>query len=234
MNKENFVEKLKEMSINVNSTQLSQLDKYQQLLYEWNQKINLTGITEYEQVYLKHFFDSASICKVIDLKDESTLCDVGTGAGFPGMVLKILFPNLKVTLLDSLQKRVNFLKMVIKELELKDIEVIHTRAEEYAMINIEKFDVVTARAVSKLNILLEYCIPMVKIGKYFIPLKANISQEIIDSQYALKELNCKIEEKIEFYLPIENSIRTILKIKKNKETNKKYPRKYSEIKKKPL
>lgn len=234
MNKENFVEKLKEMSINVNSTQLSQLDKYQQLLYEWNQKINLTGITEYEQVYLKHFFDSASICKVIDLKDESTLCDVGTGAGFPGMVLKILFPNLKVTLLDSLQKRVNFLKMVIKELELKDIEVIHTRAEEYAMNNIEKFDVVTARAVSKLNILLEYCIPMVKTGKYFIPLKANISQEIIDSQYALKELNCKIEEKIEFYLPIENSIRTILKIKKNKETNKKYPRKYSEIKKKPL
>lgn len=234
MNKENFVEKLKEMNINVNSTQLSQLDKYQQLLYEWNQKINLTGITEYEQVYLKHFFDSASICKVIDLKDESTLCDVGTGAGFPGMVLKILFPNLKVTLLDSLQKRVNFLKMVIKELELKDIEVIHTRAEEYAMNNIEKFDVVTARAVSKLNILLEYCIPMVKTGKYFIPLKANISQEIIDSQYALKELNCKIEEKIEFYLPIENSIRTILKIKKNKETNKKYPRKYSEIKKKPL
>lgn len=234
MNKEEFIEKLKDFNISVNKTQLLQFDKYQQLLYEWNQKINLTGITEYEQVYLKHFYDSATLCKVINLENESTLCDVGTGAGFPGIVLKILFPNLKVTLVDSLEKRIKFLNLVIKELDLKGIETVHYRAEEYAIICREKYDIVTARAVSKLNILLEYCIPMVKTGKYFIPLKANISQEINDSQNALKKLDCEIEEVCQFNLPIENSARTILKIKKVKKTNKKYPRKYSDIKKRPL
>lgn len=234
MNKEEFVEKLKELNICVTETQLMQFDKYQQLLSEWNQKINLTGITEYEQVYLKHFYDSSTLCKVINLENESTLCDVGTGAGFPGIVLKILFPKLRVTLVDSLEKRIKFLNILIKELNLKGIEAVHYRAEEYAKRYREKYDVVTARAVSNLSILLEYCIPMVKTGKYFIPLKANISQEIKDSDTALRKLDCEIEEICQFNLPIENSVRTILRIKKLKETNKKYPRKYSDIKKKHL
>ncbi len=196
--------------------------------------MNLTGITEKEQVYLKNFYDSLTIVKVIDLNKEETLCDIGTGAGFPGIVLKILFPNLKITLIDSLNKRIEFLKIVIKELNLNNIEAIHTRAEEYAIKNIEKFDVVTSRAVAPLNILLELSIPLLKINKYFISYKGNISREIIESENALKQLDSKIDKIEEFELPKENSNRTIIKIKKQNKTNKKYPRKFSEIKKKPL
>lgn len=234
MNQNKFIEELKKINIEITEKQLNQLEKYYELLIKWNKKMNLTNITEKEEVYLKHFYDSLTICKSIDLNKETSLCDIGTGAGFPGMVLKILFPNLCVTLVDSLNKRIEFLKEIKKQLKLENIEIIHSRAEEYALNNRERFDIVTARAVAHLSTLLEYSIPMVKVNKYFIAMKGNINEEIEESKNAIKILNSEIKEKIEFKLPIENSNRSILKIKKIKETNKKYPRKNSEIKKKRL
>ena len=234
MNLEVFKKELEKLNINVNDTQLKQLEDYYNLLIDWNNKINLTAITEKDQVYLKHFYDSLTITKIINLNEIDSLCDIGTGAGFPGMVIKILFPNINVILVDSLNKRIEFLKIVKERLKLKKLEIYHDRAEEFAHNNIEKFDVVTARAVANLSTLLEYSIPMVKINKYFIPLKSNVDEEIINSKNALEKLNSIIEEKIEFLLPIENSKRTILKIKKVGKTNNRYPRKYKEIKEKPL
>ena len=226
MNQNKFIEELKKINISIKELQLKQLERYYELLVEYNKFMNLTGITIKEEVYLKHFYDSLTIAKVIDLNQYDTLCDVGTGAGFPGLVIKIIYPNLKVTLLDSLNKRLNFLNIVIKELNLKDIETIHIRAEEYK----KQFDIVVARAVAPLNILLEYCIPITKVNGYFIAMKGKNEE----ANNALKELNSEIIETNSFLLPIEQSNRTIIKIKKIKETNKKFPRKYSEIKKNPL
>lgn len=233
MNKEFFIEELKKINITLTNNQLEQLEKYYEMLVEYNKVMNLTGITDHDQVFLKHFYDCLTLSKIIDLTQEETLCDIGTGAGFPGLVIKICFPNLKVVLLDSLNKRTKFLSDVINELKLDNIEVVHTRAEEYALKNRNKFDVTTARAVAHLSTLLEYSIPMTKQNKYFIALKANVDEEIKEIDNALKCLNTKIEEKIEFNLPVENSNRTIIKFKKLKD-NGKYPRKYSEIKKNRL
>ena len=229
-----FVEALKELNIEINNEQLNQLELYYELLVEWNNKINLTGITEHEEVYLKHFYDSLTICRDIDLNTIDSLADIGTGAGFPGMVLKILFPNLKVDLIDSLGKRIIFLKEVSNKLNLEKINIINVRAEEYALKVREEYDVVTARAVAPLNILLEYCIPLVKEKGYFIPLKANCEEEINSINNAMNLLDCKIEKIDKFNLPKENSTRTIIKFKKNKKTLNKYPRRYNEIKKKSL
>ena len=234
MNEKQFIEQLKLINIFIDKRQLEQFDQYYKLLIEWNEKINLTAITDRDEVYLKHFYDSASLTKIVDLKSEKTFCDVGSGAGFPGIVLKILFPQLEVFLVDSLNKRVNFLNVVIDQLKLEKIIAIHSRIEEYALIEREKYDVVTARAVAPLNVLLECCFPMVKVGKSFIPMKGNISQEIKSSQNALKILNAEAIDVEEFRLPIEDSQRTLLKIRKNKKTDHKYPRKYSDIKKRPL
>lgn len=234
MTEQEFIEYLKKLNIEATQKQIEQLEKYYQLLIEWNEKINLTAITEKKQVYLKHFYDSATITYVIDLNNVDSLCDVGTGAGFPGIVLKILYPHLNVTLIDSLNKRISFLEKVIDELKLDKINVFHARAEEYGKKVREKYDVVTARAVAPLNILLEYCLPLVKKEKYFIPMKENISQEILNSEKALEILGGTIIETKEFLLPIEDSKRTIIKIKKGKETPNKYPRNNNEIKKRPL
>ncbi len=234
MNLNNFIEELKKINIDITDKQLNQLNTYYEMLIEYNKVMNLTGITEKNEVYLKHFYDSLTIAKVIDLTQEKTLCDIGTGAGFPGLVIKILFPNLKITLVDSLNKRIEFLKAVIKKLDLQEIEAVHTRIEDYGKINREKYDVVTSRAVAPLNILLEYAIPLVKTNKYFISYKGKISEELKASEKALKILDSEVEQIEEFILPVEESTRTILKIKKQKQTNKKYPRKNSEIKKKPL
>lgn len=233
MNQNRFVEELKKINVSLTQTQLDQLDKYYNLLIEYNKVMNLTGITEYKEVYLKHFYDSLTISKVIDLNKISSLCDIGTGAGFPGLVLKIAYPNLKITLLDSLNKRVEFLKVIIEKLNLKDIEVIHSRAEDYALKNRNKFDVTTARAVAHTSILLEYAIPMTKINGYFIPLKANVNEELKEINHAMDELNVKLTKIEEFKLPIEESTRTILIFEKLKDNNK-YPRKNNEIKKNRL
>lgn len=232
MNLDLFIEETKKLGIELTSQQLEKLNQFYELLISWNQKMNLTRIIEKEDVYLKHFYDSLTLSKVIDLKQDLTLCDVGSGAGFPGIVLKICFPNLKITLLDSLQKRVNYLNEIIKELDLKNIEAIHTRAEDYAKQNREKFDIVTARAVANLKILSELCIPMVKVNGLFIAMKANIEEEIENSTEILKKLDSKIEKIETFYLPIENSIRNIIMIQKQKSTNNLYPRRIEKMKEK--
>lgn len=233
MNKEEFIEELKKLNIVLTKIQLDQLDKYYELLIEWNDKINLTRITKKEDVYLKHFYDSITLIKAINLKENLKVCDIGTGAGFPGIVLKVVFPNLNLILVDALEKRINFLKLVIKELNLKDIIAVHDRAEIFIKNNREMFDLITCRAVSKLNIISELCIPGVKINGYFIPMKANIEEEINDTKY-LSLLNSKLEDIISFTLPKEESIRNLVVIKKIGSTNNKYPRSFDKIKKKPL
>ena len=232
MDRELFILEANKLNINLSDKMLNQLEKYYELLVEWNEKINLTAITDKNEVYLKHFYDSLTLCKVIDLNEIDSLCDIGTGAGFPGIVLKICFPHVELTLVDALNKRINFLKLVCGELGLTNVECIHARAEEYAIKNREKFDVVTARAVAALPVLLEYSIPLVKNSKYFIALKG--TEDINESKNALKILNCKILQEEKFLLPIEKSNRTIIKVQKLGNTSAKYPRRFSEIKKKPL
>ncbi len=230
MSEEIFVNYLSKLNIDVTNTQLDQLEKFYCLLIEWNEKINLTGITKKEDVYLKHFYDSLTINSIVDLNTIQTLCDVGSGAGFPGIVLKIMFPKIKITLLDSLNKRTDFLRFVIKDLNLKDIEVITARAEEYNKR--ESFDLVTARAVAPLNILLEMLVPISK--KEIVLMKGNCEQELLNTDHLYKELNISLEQKVEFLLPFEESKRTLLKYKKLDITSKKYPRRYDKIKKQPL
>ncbi len=208
MTKEQFIAALKELNITLSPEQQQKLDQFYHLLVEWNEKINLTRITSEEDVYLKHFYDSLTIVKVVDLNKVHTLCDVGTGAGFPGIVLKIVFPHLKITLIDSLQKRVNYLNSIIKDLSLNEIEAIHSRGEDYH----EKFDVVTARAVANIEKLLTYTMHLVKNQGVLVAMKANITEELnpavqqkINRKYTIK----KIEQ---FSLPYENSIRSLVVI----------------------
>lgn len=227
-----FITEVQKLGISLDEDKLNKLEKYYKLLIEWNEKINLTGITKKEEVYLKHFYDSLTLFNSINLYDIDTLCDLGTGAGFPGLVLKIVFPNLKVTLVDSLNKRIKFLDTVIKTLELDNIETKCVRAEEYAKIDRGKYDLVVARAVASLPILLEYAIPLVKVNGFFIAMKGN--QEDINISNIEKILSIKLESINKFILPIEESQRTLYKFLKISSTNSKYPRRYAEIKNKPL
>jgi 16S rRNA (guanine527-N7)-methyltransferase len=233
MTEKEFTEKLKDLNITCTKAELDQLNQYFELLIEWNNKINLTAITEKKDVYLKHFYDSLTITSVIDLSKVDSLCDVGTGAGFPGIVLKIFFPHIKLTLVDALNKRIKFLTLVCQKLGLSNVECVHARVEEYAKDNRERYDVVTARAVSKLNILLEYCIPLVKEKKYFVAMKGK-EKEIDICSHALKELNASIVDIVEIELLNNAGVRNLIKIEKQEKTNSKYPRKYAEMKKKPL
>ena len=177
MNKELFIKSVEKLNINLTNEMLVQLETYYKILVEENNKYNLTAITEKETVYLKHFYDSLTLSKIIELNNQS-LCDIGTGAGFPGMVLKIVFPNLKVTLVDATEKKCNFLKMLIEKLNLKDINVINERAEIYSKNIREKFDIVTSRAVAPLKHLLEYSIPLVKVDGTYIAMKSDITKEL--------------------------------------------------------
>lgn len=210
MNENEFIKSIKKLGIEVDDDKLSKLNKYYEMLIDWNEKINLTRITEKKDVYLKHFYDSLTIKKVIDLNNYNTLLDFGTGAGFPGIVLKIFYPNLKVTLVDSLNKRVNFLKEVIKELNLKEIEAYHERVED---MEIKHYDVIVTRAVGSLDKLLKYTHKLIDKETLFIPMKSHVDDEIELSKNLLKKYNLKIEKKETFYLPIENSLRNILIIK---------------------
>ncbi|MDD4831484.1 MAG: 16S rRNA (guanine(527)-N(7))-methyltransferase RsmG [Tenericutes bacterium] len=232
MNEIEFIEYLKELNIEINEEQLKKLRYYSDFLIEYNKKVNLTSIINKKDIYLKHFFDSLTLYKAIDLKKVNTLCDVGTGAGFPGVVIKILFPNIEVTLIESINKKTVFLKELVKKLKI-NIEIINIRAEEYSKNNKNKYDLVTCRALSKLNTISEICIPMTKIGGYFIPMKGEINSEIENIEY-LKLLNSKIEKIYEFYLPIENSKRSLIKINKYKKCDEKYPRSYKNIVDNPL
>ena len=229
----NFIEELKKLGIELTEKQFEQLEEFYELLIDYNEKVNLTRITEKEDVYLKHFYDSLTLIKAIDLNKELTLCDVGTGAGFPGIVLKICFPQLKITLVETLQKRVRFLYLVKEKLNLKDLFICKERAEIFATNNRNKYDIVTSRAMARLNILNEMCIPLVKENGYFIPMKGSIEGELEEASNSIKELNSKIEKIVSFNLPVENSIRNLVVIKKISD-NKKYPRSFNEIKNRPL
>ena len=230
MNKDLFIKELRKINIDLSIDKLEKLDKFYNLLIEWNEKINLTTIVNKEEVYLKHFYDSLTLIKVIDLNQDLKVLDVGTGAGFPGIVLKIVFPNLKVTLLDSLKKRINYFNEIIKELNLSDIETVCSRAEEYTLKTREKYDLVVARAVSHLRILSEISFASVKVNGYLIAMKSSVSLELDESLEIINKLGGEIVKIEEFQLPIENSKRTLIKIKKNKITDKKYPRNFSKIK----
>ncbi len=232
-----FENKLKELGIILNETQKQQFVKFYELLVEWNKVMNLTGITEYEEVNEKHFVDSLSIIKCKDLKEVETVIDVGTGAGFPGIPLKIAFPHLKIVLLDSLNKRINFLNTVIAELGLKDIKTIHGRAEDFAKKTEyrEQFDLCVSRAVANLATLSEYCLPYVKVGGEFIPYKSGeIDQEVEMAKKAVKVLGGKTVDIIKFQLPGTEIGRSFVKIKKVEKTANKYPRKSGMPTKEPI
>ena len=231
MNKETFIKELEKLNIYLSKEQEEQLEEYYKILIEENKYTNLTRITKKEDFYLKHFYDSLTIVKVIDLTKEQTLIDIGTGAGFPGLVLKIVFPNLEITLLDSLNKRIEFLNKVIKQLNLKNIKTVHARIEDYKK---EQFDIVTSRAVAKTNILLELAYKLLKTDGHFVFLKGDIEEELNSSQNAIKTLNLNLVQKEMFKLPVEHSKRSILKIKKEQPELNKYPRNFTQIKKKPL
>ena len=233
MNKELFIKSLSELNITPTNLQLEQLEKYYNLLVEENKKYNLTAITNKEDVYLKHFYDSLTISKIIKLSNQS-LCDIGTGAGFPGVVLKIFYPDLSITLVDSTLKKCNFLEMIINELNLKKIEVLNKRAEEFSKETREKYDIVTSRAVAPLKHLLEYSIPLLKVDGTYIAMKSDISKEIDGISNYENKLSIKKANIIKFNLPIENSLRTLISYKKLEKTNPIYPRKYNEIKKKDI
>ena len=233
MNKEEFINELKKINVLVTDEQLLKLEKYYQLLVEENKKYNLTAITEEKDVYLKHFFDSISIIKIIEL-NKQYLLDIGSGAGFPGLVLKIIFPTLKIDLLDSTNKKCMFLQYVIDTLELTNIKVLNYRAEEYSKEVREKYDVVTSRAVAPLKHLLEYSIPLLKVNGSLVALKSNIEEETKNIKNYYQKLYLSDEQIIKFNLPKENSLRTLYKITKKKETPLVYPRQYSQIKKKEI
>ena len=232
-----LTEKVKELSIVLNDKQIQQFEQYYNILVEWNKVMNLTAITEYEEVVEKHFLDSLTIVNALHVKKIETLIDVGTGAGFPGIPLKIAFPHLKVTLLDSLNKRIKFLNEVINLLELNDIKAIHGRAEDYAKQAEyrEQYDICVSRAVANLATLSEYCLPYVKVDGLFVPYKSGeIDEELKSSEKAVSILGGKVEEVVKFQLPGTDIGRSFVKIHKIKETKKKYPRKAGMPTKEPL
>lgn len=228
---------LQKIGMKLDDIKIRQFDEYYRMLVEWNKVMNLTGITEYEDVWEKHYIDSLSIVKIQNMDHFEKLIDVGTGAGFPGIPLKIAFPHLKVTLLDSLNKRIHFLNAVIDRLELKDIYTIHGRAEDYAKQETyrEQYDVCVSRAVANLATLSEYCLPYVKIGGMFIPYKSGgIDDEIVDSEKAVKILGGKLLKVEKFELPGTDIGRSLVQIEKVKNTGNKYPRKAGMPSKEPI
>lgn len=230
-------QKLGELGIKQDQNQLERFHKFYQLLIEWNKVMNLTGITEYEDVEEKHFVDSLSIIKAIDLSRIHTVIDIGTGAGFPGIPLKIAFPHLRVVLLDSLNKRIKFLDEVIFQLGLTEICTIHGRAEEYARKEEyrEQFDLCVSRAVANLSTLSEYCLPYIQVGGIFVPYKSGeIDDEVEQSKKAVRILGGNIKEVMKFELPGTDIHRSFVLIHKEQHTQKKYPRKAGIPAKEPL
>lgn len=219
---------LKEKGISLTQDQIDQFELYFETLVEWNEKMNLTAITDKAEVYLKHFYDSITASFYFDFTMPFHLCDVGAGAGFPSIPLKIVFPHIEVTIVDSLNKRISFLNHLAKVLKLENVHFIHDRAETFGVNPLyrESFDVVTARAVARMSVLSELCLPLVKTGGHFIAMKAaHANDELEVGQKAITTLGGRLEAMHTFTLPMEESERNILIIKKEKQTPKKYPRK---------
>ncbi|WP_071130389.1 16S rRNA (guanine(527)-N(7))-methyltransferase RsmG [Enterococcus timonensis] len=237
MTPEEFQVRLAESGLLLTQQQMAQFATYFSLLVEWNEKINLTTITEETEVYEKHFYDSLLLGLTDEFSAEDFLCDVGSGAGFPSLPLKIAFPTLKVVIVDSLQKRVNFLQTVVDTLQLKEVAIYHDRAETFGQNPKfrQQFDLVTARAVARLNVLSELCLPLVKVGGKFIPLKAKQGQiELLEAANALKILGGHFEKELQFHLPVSGDLRELFVFTKVKDTAKKYPRKPGTPNKQPL
>ncbi|EIT86120.1 16S rRNA methyltransferase GidB [Fictibacillus macauensis ZFHKF-1] len=232
-----FAEALKEKGIVLSSVQLQQFEDYFHLLVEWNEKMNLTAITNQEEVYLKHFYDSVSAAFYFDFTQDLSICDVGAGAGFPSIPLKICFPHVKLSICDSLQKRITFLQHLTDQLGLRDVTLHHDRAETFAKrpeIR-ETYDLVMARAVARMSVLSELCLPLVKKGGHFLAMKGSqLPDEMKDSEKAISLLGGKVKEVHSFKLPEENSDRHIVLLSKEKPTPKKYPRKPGTPNKTPL
>ncbi|MDS9471836.1 16S rRNA (guanine(527)-N(7))-methyltransferase RsmG [Sporosarcina pasteurii] len=237
MNEEQFVQALKEHNIDLTEKQIAQFRTYFEELVEWNEKMNLTAITDQPSVYLKHFFDSITAAFYVDLTGEKTLCDVGAGAGFPSIPLKICFPELQVTIVDSLNKRIGFLNHLVEKLQLENMEFVHARAEDFGQNKAfrEKFDIVTARAVARLSVLSELCVPLVKKGGLFVAMKgAAAKEELADAKRPLTVLGAKIKKDYSFLLPVEESERNVFVFSKVKNTPNKYPRKPGVPNKSPI
>lgn len=225
------------IDIEITDYQINQLIKYKDILLEWNQKMNLTAIKDEKEVMIKHFLDSLSCLKIDFLKDQGSIIDVGTGAGFPGIPLKIALPNLELTLLDSLKKRIGFLEHVCKETELDNINFVHGRAEDFGQNKDyrEKYDYAVSRAVAGLNVLVEYCMPFVKVGGYFICQKGpGLMEELPEANKAIEVLGGEVVDQIEVPLPFSDNTHYILVIKKIRQTPTKYPRKAGKPSKNPI
>ncbi|WP_125770698.1 16S rRNA (guanine(527)-N(7))-methyltransferase RsmG [Companilactobacillus furfuricola] len=239
MTPEEFFEALSTKGIDLSDTQKSQFETYFHELVETNKVMNLTSITEKEQVYLKHFYDSLILDFFDDalIKDDLSICDVGSGAGFPSIPLKIVNPNLQVTIIDSLNKRINFLNQLVDKLGLENVNLVHGRAEELGQNKQyrQSFDLVTARAVASMAVLTELCLPFVKKGGQFIAMKADkASEELVEAKFAITTLGGKFEKQAEFELPNGAGSRNLIFVSKTKETPKKYPRKPGTPSRKPL
>ncbi|ARJ39054.1 16S rRNA methyltransferase G [Sporosarcina ureae] len=228
MTEEQFYEALQEKGFELSDAQKQQFKRYFEVLVEWNEKMNLTAITDAPSVYLKHFYDSITSAFYVDFTKYESVCDVGAGAGFPSIPLKIIYPHLHVTIVDSLNKRITFLNHLAGELQLENVAFVHARAEEFGRNPKyrEQFDVVTARAVARLSVLSELCIPLAKQGGLFVSMKgAAASEEMKDATRAVKLLGAVLQNEHEFLLPEEDSERHIFVFEKKKQTPKKYPRK---------
>lgn len=237
MTPEEFQAALTTAGITLTPQQMQQFQDYYQTLVEWNQKMNLTAITDEQEVYLKHFYDSIMLALAVDIIPTASLCDVGAGAGFPSIPLKIVFPDLQVTIVDSLQKRIGFLDHLTKTLQVENVSLYHDRAETFGQNKDfrQAFDYVTARAVARLNVLSELCLPLVKKGGSFFAMKAAQSQEELqEAKPAIATLGGKFITDHQLALPVSGDERHIIEIAKKKETPKKYPRKPGMPNKQPL
>ncbi len=226
-----------DLGITIKEEQINQLLKYKDILLEWNQRMNLTAIEDPKEVIIKHFLDSITCLQVSQLKSDGTLIDVGTGAGFPGIPLKILFPELQLTLLDALNKRINFLKEVASALELKEVNFVHGRAEDFGQNKNYRgqFDFAVARAVASMNVLAEYCLPFVRVGGYFICQKGpQLEVELKEAKKALSVLGGQVVEELTPQLPFSDIKHRIVVIEKVKQTPTKYPRKAGKPSKEPI
>lgn len=236
MSVEWLTKQLSTQGIELSEEQQRQFQTYYQMLVEWNEKINLTSITEEHEVYLKHFYDSIAPSFYTDLTKELTICDIGAGAGFPSIPLKIIYPNLKVTIVDSLNKRIKFLNQLAESLDLENVNFVHDRAETFGKgVYRESYDIVTARAVARLSVLSELCLPLVKKGGQFIALKSSKGEEELEeARFGLGILGGKVRETISYELPEEAGERQMILIDKRSQTPKKYPRKPGTPNKSPL